>query len=154
MKKKVSNKKEGKIFQKIENLALITDKGFDRIQKQFESVHRKLDGHDKNFESVHRKLDGHDKNFESVHKEIENLALITGKGFESVHKKLGEHDQKFDDVDGQLKVIVNELMRLGDEVKDIKGTTMDLVHMSADQDKENRKIIFRLDHLENRVVTR
>src|SRR3989344_2062959 len=136
MKKKVSNKKEGKIFQKIENLALITDKGFDRIQKQFESVHRKLDGHDKNFESVHRKLDGHDKNFESV------------------HRKLGEHDQNFDDVDGQLKVIVNELMRLGDEVKDIKGTTMDLVHMSADQDKENRKIIFRLDHLENRVVTR
>ena len=140
MKKKVSNKKEDKILQKIENLALITDKGFDRVQKQFEGVHKKLDEHD--------------KNFEGVHKEIENLALITGKGFESVHKKLGEHNQKFDDVDGQLKVIVNELMRLGDEVKDIKGTTMDLVHMSADQDKENRKIIFRLDHLENRVATR
>src|SRR3989338_1329117 len=140
MKKKVSNKKEDKILQKIENLALITDKGFDRVQKQFEGVHKKLDEHD--------------KNFEGVHKEIENLALITGKGFESVHKKLGEHDQKFDDVDGQLKVIVNELMRLGDEVKDIKGTTMDLVHMSADQDKENRKIVFRLDHLENRAAAR
>src|SRR3989338_4530550 len=108
MKKKVSNKKEDKIFQKIESLALITSKGFDGVQKQFEGVHKRLDGHDKNFE----------------------------------------------DVDGQLKVIVNELMRLGDEVKDIKGTTMDLVHMSADQDKENRKIIFRLDHLENRVATR
>ena len=106
MKKKVSNKKEDKILQKIENLALITDKGFDRVQKQFEGVHKKLDEHD--------------KNFEGVHKEIENLALITGKGFESVHKKLGEHDQKFDDVDGQLKAIVNELMRLGDEVKYIR----------------------------------
>ena len=106
MKKKISNKKEDKIFREIENLALITGKGFDRVQKQFEGVHKKLDEHD--------------KNFEGVHKEIENLALITGKGFESVHKKLGEHDQKFDDVDGQLKVIVNELMRLGDEVKYIR----------------------------------
>ena len=140
MKKKVSNKKEDKILQKIENLALITDKGFDRVQKQFEGVHKKLDEHD--------------KNFESVHKEIENLALITGKGFEDVHKRLDGHDKKFDEVDGQLKVVVNELMRLGDEVKDVKGATMDLVHMSADQDKENRKIIFRLDHLENRVATR
>ncbi len=126
MKKKVSNKKEDRILQKIESLALNTNKGF---------------------ESVHKRLDEHDKGFESVHKEIENLALITGRGFEDVHKK-------FDDVDGQLKVIVNELMRLGDEVKDIKGTTMDLVHMSADQDKENRKIVFRLDHLENQVIAK
>ena len=154
MKKKVSNKKEDKILQKIENLALITDKGFDRVQKQFEGVHKKLDEHDKNFESIHKKLDEHDKNFESVHKEIENLALITGKGFEDVHKRLDGHDKKFDEVDGQLKVVVNELMRLGDEVKDVKGATMDLVHMSADQDKENRKIVFRLDHLENRAAAR
>jgi len=147
MKKKVSNKKEDKILQKIENLALITDKGFDRVQKQFEGVHKKLDEHD--------------KNFESIHKEIENLALITGKGFEGVYKKLDEHDKKFEsidrkfnDVDGQFKVVINELMRVGDEVKDIKGTMMDLVHMSADQDKENRKIVFRLDHLENRAVAR
>ena len=140
MKKKVSNKKEDKIFQKIESLALITSKGFDGVQKQFEGVHKRLDGHD--------------KNFEGVHKEIENLALITGKGFEDVHKRLDGHDKKFDEVDGQLKVVVNELMRLGDEVKDVKGATMDLVHMSADQDKENRKIVFRLDHLENRAAAR
>ena len=101
MKKKVSNKKEDKIFREIENLALITGKGFDGVQKQFEDV----------------------------------------------HKRLGGFDDKFE-------IVVNELMRLGDEVKDVKGTTMDLVHMSADQDKENRKIIFRLDHLENRVATR
>src|SRR3989344_2615712 len=115
MKKKISNKKEDKIFREIENLALITGKGFDRVQKQFEGVHKKLDEHDKNFESIHKKLD---------------------------------------EVDGQLKVVVNELMRLGDEVKDVKGATMDLVHMSADQDKENRKIVFRLDHLENRAAAR
>src|SRR3989344_395892 len=108
MKKKISNKKEDKIFREIENLALITGKGFDRVQKQFEGVHKKLD----------------------------------------------EHDKNFDEVDGQLKVVVNELMRLGDEVKDVKGATMDLVHMSADQDKENRKIVFRLDHLENRAAAR
>lgn len=87
------------------------------------------------------------KKEDKILKEIENLALITGNGFDGVYKK-------FDDVDGQLKVIVNELMRLGDETKDIKGTVMDLVHMSANQDKENRKIVFRLDHLENRTTAR
>lgn len=94
------------------------------------------------------------KGFEDVHKEIENLALITGKGFEEVNGRLDGHDKKFVDIDGQFKVVVNELMRLGDEVKDVKGTVLDLVHMSAGQDKENRKIIFRLDHLENRAATR
>src|SRR3990167_7511296 len=94
------------------------------------------------------------KKEDKIFREIENLALITGKGFDRVHKKLDGHDKKFDEVDGQLKVVVNELMRLGDEVKDVKGATMDLVHMSADQDKENRKIVFRLDHLENRAAAR
>ncbi len=76
--------------------------GFQSVEKRFDDVDRRLEGHDRRFDEVDRRFDtidrrleGHDKRFDEVDQRFDEV----DRRFDEVDRRFDEVDQRFAEVD-------------------------------------------------------
>ncbi len=61
----------------IDDLAVMMNQQFDRIEKRFEQVDKRFDQVDRRFEQIEQRLDRHDKQFTIINHKLDDLSSET-----------------------------------------------------------------------------
>ncbi len=87
--KSLENKLVARMDEKIDNLAVMTAKGFESVDKRFEAV-------DKRFESVENRLENVELGQKKIHQEVLNIhdTFVKRSEFDNVVQRLTRIEQK------------------------------------------------------------
>jgi archaellum component FlaC len=82
------NVKVDRGFEQIDKRFEAVDRRFEQVDKRFEQVDRRFEQVDKRFEQVDKRFDEIDRRFEKVNDEFVAVRREMKEGFESLHKAI------------------------------------------------------------------
>jgi len=111
--------------------------GFQSVEKRFDAVDKRLEGHDKRFDEVDRRFDAVDKRLEGHDKRFDEV----DKRFDEVDKRFDEVDKRFHEVDSRFDGVDKRHVTLDARITDEEAATRRHIDIVAEGLRESFKIV-------------
>lgn len=111
--------------------------GFQSVEKRFDAVDKRLEGHDQRFDEVDRRFDAVDKRLEAHDKRFDEV----DKRFDEADKRFDGVDKRFYDVDSRFDEVDTCHVTLDARITDEAAATRRHIDIVAESLRESLKVV-------------